>query len=104
MYSEVSREDRPVNAKTEEAQPLPCLPPPPRPPQGYPVVSGRRAVFFASGTGEQMLAASPMQPFSVMDGSRLELLFQFVPNLDSRFTHNSPCQGHKSLWTTRLRD
>lgn len=40
----------------------------------------------------------------VMDGSRLEPLFQFVPNLDSRFTHNSPCQGHKSLRTIRLKE
>lgn len=34
---------------------------------------------------------------------RLEPQFQFAPHLDSRFTHNSTCQGHKSLCAIRRR-
>lgn len=34
---------------------------------------------------------------------RLELQFQFAPHLDRRFTHNSTCQGHKSLCAIRPR-
>jgi hypothetical protein len=70
MCGEVSRADRPRNAETEEAQPLLCLPNP-QPPQGYPIVGGKRAVSFASGAGEQRLVALPTRPavLPVMDGS-----------------------------------
>lgn len=102
MCSETCMEDRPINAQTGGARPRPSSR---QPPQGCSGVGGRG--LFPSPQGqasEGWLSSADAAILPMMDGSWLEPLFQFVPNLDSRFTHNSPCQGHKSPWTIRLRE
>jgi hypothetical protein len=85
----------------ELSPPLPCAPTLclVRPPTAPMTPGGeRRRLFYPPGwVGQQALRSLSLHDRWLPS----EVLFQFAPNLDSCFTHNSPCQGHKSLCTIR---